>query len=56
MLRIRVFERDGKGMQLCGHFTGALTGSLKIPVVTSLPCQVTSFGNPTFTDKIFMIL
>src|SRR5439155_23695300 len=35
--------------------TGLLTGSLKIPVVTSLPCQATSRGKPTFTDKIFMI-
>jgi hypothetical protein len=31
-----------------------LTGSLKIPVVTSLPCHATSLGNPTFTDNIFM--
>jgi len=36
--------------------TRPLTGSLKIPVVTSLPCQVTSLGNPTFTDKTFMTL
>src|SRR5256885_13025557 len=36
--------------------TGPLTGFLKIPVVTSLPCQVTSLGNPTLTDRIFMIL
>src|SRR6266545_2687247 len=36
--------------------TGPLTGFLKIPVATSLPCQLTSLGNPTFTDKIFMIL
>src|SRR6266566_8037104 len=35
--------------------TGLLTGSLKIPVVTNFPCQLTSRGNPTFTDKIFMI-
>ena len=35
--------------------TGSLTGSLKIPVVTTLPCQVTSLGNPTFTDKIFTV-
>src|SRR6266478_7343192 len=35
--------------------TGFLTGSLKIPVVTNFPCQLTSRGNPTFTDKIFMI-
>src|SRR5437016_4886778 len=35
--------------------TGPLTGALKIPVVTSLPCQATSRGKPTFTDKIFMI-
>jgi hypothetical protein len=34
--------------------TGVLTESLKIPVVTTLPCQVTSLGNPTFTDKIFI--
>src|SRR5205823_6244554 len=36
--------------------TGALIGSLKIPVVTSFPCHLTSLGNPTFTDKIFIIL
>jgi hypothetical protein len=36
------------------NITGALSGSLKIPVGTSLPCHVTSLGNPTFTDKIFM--
>jgi hypothetical protein len=24
--------------------------------VTSLPCQVTSFANPTLTDKIFITL
>jgi hypothetical protein len=29
---------------------------LKIPVVTSFPSQVTSLGNPTFTDNIFMTL
>src|SRR6266446_9603602 len=35
--------------------TGFLTGSLKIPVVTSLPSQATSRGSPTFTDKIFIV-
>jgi hypothetical protein len=29
---------------------------LKIPVVTIFPCQVTSLGNPTLTDNIFMTL
>src|SRR4030095_13320059 len=36
--------------------TGPSSGSLKIPVVTTLPCQFTSLGNPTLTDTIFMIL
>jgi len=36
--------------------TGGVTGSLKIPVVTSLPWQVTSLGNPTFTDKTLMFV
>ena len=32
------------------HAAGPVTGSLKTPVNTVLPCQGTSFGRPTLTD------
>jgi len=38
------------------HHYPALDRLLEIPVATTLPCQVTSLGIPTFSDKTFMTL